>query len=413
MYLQKRTHLETQVVKAPLLWRGVWGEVIAMIFLLLFSIQSFCQKNDSLIHALLLNIDSMQVKQDGEFYAGMFPSYRECGGAPHNYQPDNNIFYTTVAAFTLRNMLPHLNADDKKIAEKIIASIQKIYPLFRNKHGYPYYGFWATNDPIMPHTYFYKYMKQIFGQGEDADDTVMILMTDKNNDEDNIVLKQRLEAVANLSKQKIISTYKKYRNIPAYSTYLGSRTVPDFDFAVQCNILYFVYDKKLPFVKQDSATLQLIAEMVRNREYMKAPVYISPYYVRSSILIYHVVRLMSAFHIPELEVYKQQLIDDAQKEFASSTNVMDKILLSTSLMRLGAKPELPPFTSIAQFENTNQQQFVFFQARAAYSYPTPLKQMMLHFSYINYYFYCPAYYKILWLENLVWQTRSDGFTSSD
>ena len=144
-------------------------------------------------------------------------------------------------------------------------------------------------------------------------------------------------------KRKIISTYKKYQNIPAYSTYLGSRTVPDFDFAVQCNILYFVFDKKLPFVKQDSATLHLITEMVRNREYMKTPVYLSPYYVRSSILIYHVVRLMSAFNIPELEVYKQQLIDDAQKEFASSTNVMDKILLSTSLMQLGAKTETATF----------------------------------------------------------------------
>ena len=337
---------------------------LILILCLLIFFKSFSQQNDSLIHALLLNIESMQIKHDGEFYAGEFPSFRECGGAPHNYQPDNNIFYTTVAAFTLRNMLPYLNADDKAIAEKIIANIQKIYPLFRNKHGYPYYGFWATNDPIMPHTYFYKYLKQIFGQGEDADDTVMILMTNKNNNDDNIVLKQRLEAVANLSKRKIISTYKKYRHIPAYSTYLGSRTVPDFDFAVQCNILYFVYDKKLPFVKQDSATLHIITEMVRNREYMKTPVYLSPYYVRSSILIYHVVRLMSAFHIPELEMYKNQLIDDAQNEFASSTNVMDKILLSTSLMQLGAKPELPPFASINEFENTNQKQFIFFQARA-------------------------------------------------
>src|SRR5206468_5748776 len=182
-----------------------------LILILLFSHQSFSQKNDSLIHALLLNIASMQVQQDGEFYAGMFPTFRECGGAPHNYQPDNNIFYTAVAAFTLRNMLPYLNDADKAIAKKIIADIQKIYPLFRNKHGYPYYGFWATNDPIMPHTYFYKYLKQIFGQGEDADDTVMILMTDKNNNDDNIALKQRLETVANLSspKRKIVSTYNK------------------------------------------------------------------------------------------------------------------------------------------------------------------------------------------------------------
>src|SRR6266513_1179212 len=105
---------------------------------------------------------------------------------------------------------------------------------------------------------------------------------------------------------------------------------------------------------------------------MTAPTYLSPYYVRSSILIYHVVRLMSAFHIPELEVYKQQLIEDAQKEFDESTNVMDKIILSTSLMRLGVKAPLPPFASISAFENSNQKQFVFFQARAAYSYPTPL-----------------------------------------
>ncbi len=379
--------------------------------MLLLRTGSFSQNNDSLIHALLLNIASLQTKTKGkDFYAGMFPTYRECGGAPHNYVADNNIFYTAVAAFTLRNMLPYLNKDDKAIAEKIISSIQRIYPLFRNKHGYPYYGFWATKDPIMPHSYFYKYLKQIFGQGEDADDTSIIFLTNSSSDQDILDYKKRLEAVANLSspKRKITSTYNKYKNIPAYSTYLGSRTIPDFDFAVQCNILYFVLNKQLPFVKQDSATLNLIVDMVHDRKYMTAPVYISPYYVRTAVLIYHVVRLMSAFKIPELEMYKQQLINDAQFEFNASTNVMDKLLLSTSLMRLGVYKEeyKSPFADIGDFENTNQKQFIFFQARAAYSYRTPLKQIMLHFSYINYYFYCPAYYKILWLENLVWQKRN-------
>jgi len=379
---------------------------IIIIFLCAFK-KTHAANNDSLIHALLLDIQSMQVKTDGEFYAGSFPTYRECGGAPHNYQPDNTVFYTAITAFALCNMIPYLNEDDKEIAQNIITKIQKIYPLYRNKHGYPYYGFWATNDPIMPHTYYFKYLKQVFGQGEDADDTVMILMTDSTNDKDVTDIKQRLSDVANLSRQKIIATYKKYRNIPAYSTYLGSRTVPDFDFAVQCNILYFVLDKKLPFVKQDSATLHLITEMVRSREYMTAPVYISPYYVRSSILIYHVVRLMSSFRVPELDQYKQQLIADAQKEFDASTNVMDKILLSTSLMRLGVKGEnyVPPYANLSEFENSNQKQYIFFQARAAYSYPAPFKQIFLHWSYINYYFYCPAYYKILWLENLLMQKR--------
>jgi hypothetical protein len=381
---------------------------IIIIFLCVLKITQ-AQNNDSLIHALLLDIQLMQVKQDGFFYAGMFPTYRECGGAPHNYQQDNTVFYTAITAFALRNMLPYLNEPDKTIAENIIANARKIYSLYRNKHGYPYYGFWATNDPIMPGTYYFKYLKQVFGQGEDADDTVMILMTDSSSDKDVTDLKQRMIDVANLSKQKNTATYKKYRDIPAYSTYLGSRTVPDFDFGVQCNILYFVLDKKLPFVKQDSATLHLITEMVHNREYMTAPVYLSPYYVRSPILIYHVVRLMTAFHIPELEVYKQQLIDDAEKEFDVSTNVMDKILLSSSLMQLGvhANEYMPPFTSINEFKSSNQQQYIFFQARAAYSYPSPFKQIFLHWSYINYYFYCPAYYKTLWLENLVLQDQTN------
>jgi hypothetical protein len=368
------------------------------------------QNKDSLIHALLMDIQSLQVNHNGDFYAGMFPTYRECGGAPHNYQPDNTVFYSAIAAFTLQNLEPYLSNSDRQIAENIIQHIREIYPLYRNKHGYPYYGFWAANDPIMPHTYIFQYLKQVFGQGEDADDSVMILMTDSSNNKDVTDLKKRMEAVANLSKQKIISTYRKYRSIPAYSTYLGSRTVPDFDFGVQCNILYFVLHNHLPFVKQDSATLHLITEMVHNREYMTRPVYISPYYVRPSILIYHVVRLMSAFDIPELNIYKQQLADDAKKEFEASTNVMDKILLGSSLMRLGVDTNdfLPPFSAIKDFENSNQKQFIFFQARAAFSYPTPFKQIGLHFSYINYYFYCPAYYKILWLENLVLSTRDPG-----
>jgi hypothetical protein len=387
---------------------GTIKKYLLLILPVVFFFQPlYGQNNDSLIHALLLDIQSLQVKQDGEFYAGMFPTFRECAGTPHNYQPDNTIFYTAITAFTLRNMLPDLNEADRLTAQQIISKIQKTYPLYRNKHGYPYYGFWATDDVIMPHTYYFKYLKQVFGQGEDADDTVMILMTDSSSDKDVTELKQRLIDVANLSRQKINATYKKYRDIPAYSTYLGSRTLPDFDFAVHCNILYFVLNKQLPFVKQDSATLHLVTKMVHNREYMKTPVYISPYYVRSSVLIYHVVRLMNAFHIPELKLYKQQLIDDAKKGFDASTNVMDKILLSTSLMKLGVhnKYYLPPYKSISEFESSNQQQFVFFQARAAFSYPTPFKQIFLHWSYINYYFYCPAYYKVLWLENLIEQQK--------
>ncbi|QEC69624.1 hypothetical protein FRZ67_20815 [Panacibacter ginsenosidivorans] len=376
---------------------------LTLVSLLSFCISANAHQSDSLlINALVKDIAAAQVATDGEFYAGMFPSFRECGGAPHNYQPDNNIFFTAIGAFALRNMLPYLIGENKKVAQNIISKATSTYPYYKDQFGEPFYNFWPTHAPIMPHTYYFKYLKSVFGQGEDADDTVMILMTDNNDDNANTNVKKRLIDVANKSNgRKIISTYRKYKDIPAYSTYLGTRMTPDFDFAVQCNILYFMYDKHLTFTVQDSATLDLITQMVKNREHMKAPVYLSPYYVKSSILLYHLTRLMGAFHIPELEIYKPQLVEDIHALLDKSTNVMDQIILRTALLRLGKPAPSLDLQSITEFEKSNQQQYIFFQARAAFSYPTPFKQIFLHWSYITYYFYCPAYNKILWLEYLV------------
>ncbi len=379
-------------------------KIVLYLIFLVSPFFPFAQSKDAiLVHDLIRDIASMQVAKDGEFYAGMFPTFRECGGAPHNYQPDNNIFFTAIAAFAFKNMLPYLHASDKPVAEKIIHHIQPVYPFYKNKNNEPFYNFWPTFSPIMPHTYYFKYLKNVFGQGEDADDSVMILMTDDSSDSTAELLKKRLIETSNLYKpsRKIISTYRKYRDIPAYSTYLGLRMTPDFDFAVHCNVLYFMYQKNIGWNTQDSATLSLITQMVKNRDYMKAPVFISPYYVKSPILIYHLTRLMGAFKIPELEPYKNQIIADIQKLIPESTNIMDQIILRTSLLRLGANaPELA-ISSITDFEKSNQQQYVFFQARAAFSYPVIFKQIFLHWSYIYYYFYCPAYNKTLWLEYLV------------
>ncbi|MFM6924937.1 MAG: hypothetical protein ACKOU7_05495, partial [Ferruginibacter sp.] len=78
-----------------------------------------------------------------------------------------------------------------------------------------------------------------------------------------------------------------------------------------------------------------------------------------------------------------------------------RIILRTSLLRLGASvPELT-IDSIADFEKTDHRDFVFFQARASFAQPTPIKQVFLHWNYLIYSFYCPTYNKALWLEYLV------------
>lgn len=375
---------------------------VLLVFLLFTSYCSFAGNDSVLIHSLLRDLATMQLKQnDGEFYAGMFYGLRECGGVPHNLQPDNNIFFTAISAFSLKKMLPFFSEENKNVAQNIITKAVAVYPNFKNRFGNPFYNFWPTNAPIMPHTYYFKYLKSVFAQGEDADDSVMILMSADNDDSSNRIIKKRMTGVSNVSRKKIISTFRKYRKYPAYSTWLGNKMTPDFDLSVQCNIMYFMMEKQLPFAKQDSATIQLIAEMIKNREYIKNPVYISPYYVKSSVELYHITRLMGAFKIPQLEQYKSQLIADIRKVLLQTTNIMDEIILRTSLLRLHATAPPLNIFSLEEFEKSNQQKYIFFQARPAFSYPSPFKQIFLHWSYINYYFYCPAYNKVLWLEYLV------------
>jgi hypothetical protein len=372
---------------------------------LFFNARATAQTDSVLISSLLADIEAMQVKQDGEFYAGAFQAYRKCAGFPHNYQPDNNIFYTAITAFTLNKLVPYLGAANKAKALRIIKNAAAAYPHYRNPNGKPYYNFWPVNAPILPHSFFINRFTGMLSQGDDADDSVMILMASDNNDSDNTALKERLIQLSNLKKRRINSTFKKYRDIPAYSTYLGEKMHPDFDFAVQCNLLYFNFEKKLPLVKQDTATIFLLTEMIKNREYMTRPVYISPFYVKPAVLIYHAARLIGTFDIAALQLYKKQLIDDANKLLAKATNIMDRIILRTTLIRLGA--EVPDLTinSITDFEKTDQDEFVFFQARAAFAQPTPVKQIFLHWNYLVYYFYSTAYNKALWLEYLVLKNK--------
>ncbi len=95
------------------------------------------------------------------------------------------------------------------------------------------------------------------------------------------------------------------------------------------------------------------------------------------------------------------MITDIQKELSNKNELMEKIILSTSLLRLGATAPAIDIPTLSIFEKSRTDKFVFFQARAAFSYPTPFKQVFLHWSYMSYYFYCPVYNKVLWLEYLV------------
>jgi hypothetical protein len=85
---------------------------------------------------------------------------------------------------------------------------------------------------------------------------------------------------------------------------------------------------------------------------------------------------------------------------------MNDIILRTSLLRLGA--EAPPLSiqRIEDFNNSNQDQFIFYQACGGSQFDNPFKRLFINFSMFNYQFFCPAYNNVLLLEYLVERNKA-------
>ncbi len=359
-----------------------------------------------MISQIIRELEQEQLSKTGDFEDGMFYSYRKFAGYPQRFTPDENIFFTAILSFALKNMASELNAANKAACKRIISRAVKAYPAFKNKDKLPTYFFWKKGYPVMPHSLIIGKTGKKLAVSEDLDDTIMIFMTDQQEDTTIKKLKVLMEQSSNGKRRFTNTTYRQYKKVPAYTTYFGKNMLADFDFAVQCNIVYFLKDQQLPLNKNDSATIFLLEQMIKNRDYVNDPTYISPYYVHTPILLYHIARLMGRFKVEALEPYRNQLIADIKMELKRSSNIMTDIILNTSLLRLGYKTEPLPISDLDQFKNSNQNQFVFYQARAAILFPNPFKRIFLDFSMLKYHYFCPAYNKTLLLEYLVERNKA-------
>jgi hypothetical protein len=108
---------------------------------------------------------------------------------------------------------------------------------------------------------------------------------------------------------------------------------------------------------------------------------------------------MSTKFIPELEKYKKELIADAQLYYREANSFLDKIILSTSLLRWGAPPP-------DQFSNLPDDTFVFFVANMASMLPNPFTLFLIKSNIGKFDYYCPAYNNVLVLENVILRNQT-------
>lgn len=350
----------------------------------------------STIDSLLHHIEVLQVKENNFFYAGTFPTFRRYGESL-KLKKDNAIFFTGLIAFTLKEISPELNPEERIICDTIIHRAIRSYAHFANMNGKPTFNFWRKEPPLVfPHSWFLNHFNQTNNLPDDLDDTSILWLSMNPSDSLTRLIKELMDLHANGEKAWIKNTYKRYRKLRAYSTWFGEKMPVDFDFCVLCNVLYFVHAYHLPLDLHDSASVELLRRMIVEKEYLKHPSYISPHYGRTPLLLYHAARLLGKFSIPALDTLKPPLLKSAELAYQHADNWLDSVLLSTAILRLGGQPA--PLPSLEN--GTVRHQFTFFVASFSAILPGQWKKILLPVPFIKYYYSCPAYRYALYLENL-------------
>lgn len=289
------------------------------------------------INEIIKRIHGLQSAGEQYFDEGLFPAYRTNSMIGY-IRPDTTVFFSAIIAFTLQNLKPLLNNINQQLIDEIAEEVIKNYPKFQNKDGLKTYNFWKTiPSRHFPNGYIFKHFDH-FRIPDDTDDTALIYLTSTPTPEECLWLKDKLSQHANLTKQKVKNTYPEYRSLKAYSTWFGKNMYIEFDACVLANVLYFVHQYRLPLNQHDKDAIRYIIAIVESNRYLSEPFRCAHQYPRTSLIIYHVARLISAFQITDLDIIKEKLIGDIKHLLASPQPVMEKLILNIALMRLGEHP---------------------------------------------------------------------------
>lgn len=370
--------------------------------LVCISVRNYAQ--DSITtHVLLKRIAAQQIQYDDFFLQGIFPSYISQNQKFSTRKKDNNIFFNALIIYTLQQLKQYLDTADKKIADSIIQRSEPLFEKFRNRNGRDTYNFWRTDSA---YDYPYAGILRLFAKNitlpDDMDDTVLSLLALDVDDSTARAVHALMQNFVNSDSNKVRTVIKAYDNLPAYSTWFGKKFPVVFDVSVLCNILSFVEHYKLELTKADSAGLSVIQSTIINNEHINRPEYASPYYPKTSLILYHVSRLMNNNSIPVLDSIRLKIITDAAKQLAQSKNILEKILLSSTILKLGYQPpEITP-------ENLNEietNDFCFFVGNVPSYFQNTFRKLATEKNFLLFYHYCPAFNDILLLENMLLNNR--------
>lgn len=351
----------------------------------------------------LTRLERLHVKEIDRFPAGLFPSYRQYQKNRTRIRDDDNNFFTAVIIFTLHNIKPKLSIENRIICDRIISYAKPVFSTFKNKHGLNTYNFWQTKPPVVfPNSGWINLMNESHRLPDDMDDTVMTLMALEAHRDTVIEVHDLMQNFTNNTKKRVKNTKARYKFIQAYSTWFGIKMPIDFDVCVLANVLYMVSFYKLDWTEADFASLKYIEEVINSDDYITCPDFVSPHYESTSVILYHLARLMGVNNTLLIS-YREKLINTATELFNNTQNIVEKAMLGSTLRQWHSMPNMEITSTFNEsfFKSIENNDFVFFKANMTSMLPNPFKEWLGKTGIGKFNYYCPAYNLVLYLESIL------------
>jgi hypothetical protein len=365
-----------------------------VLILFLFAGSVFSQENPvKRIDSLFTELTREQAGSEN-FAKGIFPSYRIQSKGKERFA-DDNIFFSAIIAMRLKRLEKKIPEASKQKAFDIIKNVQEASKAYENKYGRISYNFWQTK-PVKQFPNDKKLTKKTrYHIPDDADDSAILFLVNGKSKREVMELQKMMEENVPGKKRNIRNTLPKFRTLPAYSTWLGDRMPPEFDFCVLANILYVFSEYDLPYTTNEWATITFLRESFLEGDLQKKSYRVSPQYKTESTCLYHFAFLMSAHKIAGLDELKPQLIKRINEKLAEAQTRNEALLLVSALSYLNQV--LPTDYTFPK----NESEFPFFYANLGSVTPNPFNGVMSKSHTYNYPYECRAWNIMLELEILL------------
>ncbi|OIR00686.1 hypothetical protein GALL_172110 [mine drainage metagenome] len=390
--------------------KGFKKILLRIIYVLLLTVTAMnanAMQDTAFVHSILKRVEQQQIKEHRFYIKGLLPAYADKAYKGFSTRiNDNSIFCTAISLYTLRKIKSKLDKESQDMIDSICARATPAFALFANIQGKHTYNFWRQDSSFkFPYNWWVPAItNRNWELPDDFDDTVMSLMALNTDDSIAAQVHRYMQNYSGYPVTKIKGVPSDYKKIQAYSTWAGKKFPVFYDVCVAANILTFVQHYQLPWTKADSATLQFIIKVIQRKDYLTARyIDISPYYKNKAVIIYHIARLMEMKQIPELELYKKQLLTDALYLFSKSNNILEQIVLSTAMNRLGYEAPVIDLSNRSKiFDLVEHNDMPFFTADILGYFEGTTKKMLNITVGKSLWFneYCPAYNDVLLLEYL-------------